>query len=362
MKRKPRILLVIVLMLALTFVLSSAALGLFGKEVSWNPYNKIAGIFDTTSEKISLSTLLPSESGYSWIYNGFAEYGHTMTLESIVDDSDKKIYTITGEVDDMSGGEGLLDGSISIRYILSGNALIQEKTELRMLDSKFNRLTLIKTPLVEGTTWTQDAFDKDGNTTKINAIIKKVEIVDGSKSQYTVYYDDVNSAYFEERIIREGVGVVSVEKLLELSDMSFPASYTLYISGILKENPITLYFPNAMADQVYPETRNLMIIDGEVARASILGLIQGPQSQGLSASIPAGTKLLDISINSGLCTVDFSKEFVENHSGGSAGELVTLSSIIKTLTQFDTIKQVQILVEGKKGATLGNILLDKPLK
>lgn len=361
MKRMLSIVLIIFLMLALIYGLSRAK-ELFGKEVGRSTNTKTDSIHDVTYDKTTLSALLPSKSGYSWIYNGFAEYGHSMTLKSIVDEVAKRIYTITGEVEDMSGGEGLDGGSISIRYILSGNSLIQEKTEQRMLDSKFNSLILIKTPLVEGTTWTQDAIDKNGHTISINAIIKKVQIVDGGKTQYTVYYDDVNSDYFEERIIREGVGVVSAQKLLELSDTSFSAGYNLYISGILKESPIVLYFPNALADQVYPETRNLMVIDGGVARAAVLGLIQGPQSQELTASIPEGTKLLDIAISNGLCTVDFSKEFIENHSGGSAGELVTLSSIIRTLTQFDTIEQIQILVEGKKGETLGNILLDKPLK
>lgn len=335
---------------------------LLGKEVGWNAYSKTASILDVTYEKIPLSALLPSELGYSWIYNGFAEYGHTMTLNNIEDDPTQRIYTIAGEADDMSGGESFADNSISIHYILSGNELIQEKAEMQMLDSKFDRLTLIKTPLVAGTTWIQDVKDKDGNSSRINAIIKKVEIVDDNKTQYTIRYDDVNSAYFEERIIREGVGVISFEKLLELSDTSFPAGYTLYVSGILKEMPILLYFPISLGDQVYPETRNMMIIDGGVARAAILGLIQGPQSQGLVASLADGTKLLDISLSDGICTVDFSKEFVENHSGGSAGELVTLASIVKTLTQFDSIEQVQILVEGKAGATLGNILLDKPLQ
>lgn len=344
-----------------TYVPMREVAELLGKEVGWNSYSKTASIFDVSYEKSALSTLLPSETGYSWIYNGFAEYGHTMTLNSITDAPSQRVYTITGEVDDMSGGEGLIGGSISIRYILTGNSLIQEKAELRMLDSKFNRLTLIKTPLVAGTTWTQTAADKNGNTARIDAMIRKVEII-GGKTQYTVYYDDVNSAYFEERIIREGVGVISVEKLLELSDMSFPAGYYLYISGILKEIPITLYFPNSTADQVYPETRNLMVIDGGVARAAVLGLIQGPQTQGLVASIAEGTELLDIRIRDGICTVDFSKEFITNHPGGSAGELMTLSSILKTLTQFDAIDKVQILVDGKTGATLGNILLDKPME
>lgn len=344
-----------------TYVPMREVAELLGKDVGWNSITKTASINDVIYEKDVLSALLPSEAGYSWIYNGFAEYGHTMTLDSITDGPNQRVYSIGGEVEDMSGGESPIDGTLSIRYILSGNSLIQEKTELRMLDSKFNRLTLIKAPLVAGTAWAQNATDKNGNTTQIDAMIRKVEIVDG-KAQYTVYYDDAGSAYFEERIIREGVGVISVEKLLELSGSSFPAGYTLYISGILKDIPITLYFPDQGADEVHPETRNLMVIDGGVARAAVLGLIRGPQSQGLVPSIPEGTELLDISIANKICTVDFSKEFIANHSGGSAGELMTLSSIVKTLTQFDTIDKVQILVEGKSGATLGNILLDKPLE
>ncbi|MDO9593279.1 MAG: GerMN domain-containing protein [Erysipelotrichaceae bacterium] len=344
-----------------TYVPMREVAELLGKEVGWNAYSKTASIFDVKYEKTALSALLPSEIGYSWIYNGFAEYGHTMTLNSITDELTRRVYTITGEVDDMSDGESLISGALSIKYILTGNALIQEKTELRMLDSKFNRLTLIKTPLVAGTTWTETLTDKYGKSAKIDAIIKKVEIVDGTKKQYTVYYDDVNSAYFEERVIKEGVGVVSVEKLLELTDMSFPAGYFLYVSGMITELPITLYFPDSKADQVYPEIRSMMVIDGGVARAAVQGLIWGPQKAGLLASIPEGTRLLGISIKDGICTVDFSKEFVENHPGGSAGELVTLSSVIKTLTQFDTISKVRILVEGKTGATLGNILLGVPL-
>ena len=51
-----------------------------------------------------------------------------------------------------------------------------------------------------------------------------------------------------------------------------------------------------------------------------------------------------------------------NHSGGSAGETMTLASIVNYLTEFDTIDRVQVLVEGKSGETLGQILLDHPLE
>jgi spore germination protein GerM len=62
-----------------------------------------------------------------------------------------------------------------------------------------------------------------------------------------------------------------------------------------------------------------------------------------------------------ICTIDLSSEFIEDHSGGSAGELMTLASIVNTLTEFPSIQKVMILVKGQAGATLGNIILDKAL-
>jgi hypothetical protein len=185
-------------------------------------------------EEEALSALLPFEIGYTWIYNGFAEYGHTMTLDAIIESEDSSVYEISGEVADMSGGEGNFSVDLTLKYILSGNSIVQEKAEEMMLDSKFDRLTLIKLPLEVGNTWTETVIDPETqNEVTLNSEIVIVEMVD-SAMQYTVRYDDVDSDYYELRIFREGVGVISVEKLLELTDDNFPASYTLFMSGMLE--------------------------------------------------------------------------------------------------------------------------------
>lgn len=344
-----------------TYVPMREVAELLGKDVRWNAYTSTAGINDLVYERDALAALLPSETGHTWIYNGFAEYGHTMTLDRIEEASNRRTYVLSGEVSDSSDGEGNLGRGISLNYILQGNALIQEKTAPMMLDSKFDRLTLIETPLVAGTTWTETLMDQSGRTAKIDAIIQKVEIVDGKK-QFTVRHQEVGSSYYEVRVLREGAGVLSFEKLLQLTEDSFPVSYSLYMGGELTQVQVTLYFATPQADGVLPEIRTMLVSDGAVARAAVMGLIWGPQSENLRATIPEGTRLLGISIANGLCTVDFSKEFVDNHPGGSAGEIMTLTSILKTLQQFPSIDKVQILVEGQKGATLGNILLDKPLE
>lgn len=333
-----------------------------GKQVGWNSTTRVASIYDSNYQKAALSRLLPSQPGFEWMYSGFAEYSHEMTLGSIVDEPQKRTYYISGMVGDPSGGESTADLSLLMKYIIEENRLIQEKTEEAMLDSKYVSLILIKTPLVVGNYWSQTVTEKTGAVTRITSQITDVKYSDAGSRQFVVLYSDNNSPYYEQRIIQEGTGIVSFEKLLELTGDSFPAGYTLNEFQNQKYMEIKLYFPDSNADKVWLETRDVMVYNDGTARAAVEALISGPVSEGQSPSIPQDTALKNISILNGICTVDFSKEFIDNHWGGSAGEMMTLASIVNTLTEFASIQKVMILVEGKAGATLGNILLDHALE
>ena len=106
-----------------------------------------------------------------------------------------------------------------------GWILAQKKEEV-MLDSISNNIQLIKTPLDQGTLWKQTVITKDGNELVLKCQITEVKEEDGIK-EYTVIYEDQNSDYFERRKIREGIGVVSLEKMLKSGGESFVAGYTL---------------------------------------------------------------------------------------------------------------------------------------
>ncbi|PKM57672.1 MAG: hypothetical protein CVU98_04935 [Firmicutes bacterium HGW-Firmicutes-3] len=273
----------------------------------------------------------------------------------------KRMYMVSGTVDDMSDGESTKDFSIELSYTIEGNRLVQIKTEEVMMDSKYDQLTLIQTPLVIGTYWTENAKDQNGVLQKISGQITKVEQNDTGLKEYTVLHKQHGSDYYEQRVIRENIGVVSFEKLFELGDEPFSAGYFLSSAMNMTQNEVTLYFPDRDALKVWREVRTLTVYDNGIAKAAVLGLIAGTNSTTLSPSMPEGTRLLSINLDNGLCTVDFSRAFIENHSGGSAGELMTLSSIVNTLTEFPEINRVQILVEGQAGETIGNMLLDEPL-
>lgn len=344
-----------------TYVPLRAIGEMLNKDIGWNSKTNIASVNDRKYEIQTLSALLPDTKGFIWNYDGFAEYSHAMQLNSIEDGKQQRVYSITGEVGDPSDGESKIDRSINIKYTISGNKLVQEKTELAMLDSKYSKMTLIQTPLVAGTFWSETVKDKKGTSSVINSFIQKVEIATDGRKQYTVRTDDTKSKYYEIRVIKEGLGVINFEKLLQLKDDSFTVTYFYFEIQDSTKPSVILYFPDKNADKLHVEKRDVNLVDTGVARDTIEELIKGPKTN-LTASIPIGTKLLGINIKDDVAYVDFSKEFITNHSGGSAGELMTLYSIVNSLTEFDTIKSVQILIEGQKGKTLGNILLDKPLE
>lgn len=131
------------------------------------------------------------------------------------------------------------------------------------------------------------------------------------------------------------------------------------VKGTVK---LALYFVAEEGEALKAEQRAVANREG-IARAAVEELIAGPQGKGLQGTIPAGTELLDIGIKDGICTVDFSSEFRDNHWGGSSGELLTVYSVVNVLTQFPTVEKVQFLIDGQRVDTLvGHVDLSQPLE
>lgn len=127
---------------------------------------------------------------------------------------------------------------------------------------------------------------------------------------------------------------------------------------------INVYFSDE--DGLYLKAEKRSIDKGELpseARQALEALINGPESASLGKTLPKGTKLAALNIEGPTAVVDLSPEVIKNHEGGSSGELQTVYSIVDTLSlNFPEIKQVQILVEGKKEQTIaGHIDITQPL-
>jgi len=128
---------------------------------------------------------------------------------------------------------------------------------------------------------------------------------------------------------------------------------------------VHLYFGSLDAMYLIPEMRQILKVDKltDQAKEVIAELINGSQ-RNLSPTIPSGTQLRELYIDNQKCAyLDFNKALKANHPGGSAGELLTIYSIVNTMVDnFADIERVQILVEGKEIQTLaGHIDTTKPL-
>lgn len=80
------------------------------------------------------------------------------------------------------------------------------------------------------------------------------------------------------------------------------------------------------------------LVDSEGLRAELAG-------KGLKPSLPEGTQVIGMTIRDGLAKVDFNANFLQ--SSDEAAERNAINSVIYTLTEFPSIEQVQILVDGK---------------
>ena len=104
-----------------------------------------------------------------------------------------------------------------------------------------------------------------------------------------------------------------------------------------------------------------------VARAAMNALLDGPNakergaSPAISSTVPAGTKLLGLSIKDGVATVDLSGEF--ESGGGSASQIGRLGQVVFTLTQFPSVDSVALRIDGRPVTVFGSegIVLDGPV-
>lgn len=181
-----------------------------------------------------LVNLMPSEN-FRWAYIGPSEYYHEMTIESITVTENQSIYKILGSVKEDTPGENLENFNIELYYEIDGDSIKQTKTAKRMLDSEYDSITLIKTPLSAGTKWTEEVKDVNGKKQTIKAEIIKVTDSDEGRA-YEVVYKNSATDYTESRKIMEGLGVIAFSKAIVVDDDTFQYGYGLYgrNSGYIK--------------------------------------------------------------------------------------------------------------------------------
>lgn len=112
-----------------------------------------------------------------------------------------------------------------------------------------------------------------------------------------------------------------------------------------------VYFSDPQERFLMPEKRYVFVENdaAQHAREITRALLDGSKT-GLVNTFPAGVSVKDIKVNNeGIAFINFSRNLLKLHPGGSAAEMATIYSLTNSVTENVTsIKKVKILIDGKE--------------
>lgn len=212
-------------------------------------------------------------------------------------------------------------------------------------------------------------------------LVKKIDVINGTA---VIDFNDKFTFQNEvERVlacasivstITDVMGIDAVKFLVEGKELT--SSDGIAVSAMTKEDIVydsqlivsnyrftKLYFADKNAEDLVAETRSVTINPKESLEYAVVSeLIKGPEKDELYPTIPEGTKILSVETKEGTCFVNLSQEFKSKHPGGSAGETMTIYSIVNSLTELDTIDKVQFLIEGQKVEVFIHYIFNEPFE
>ena len=132
----------------------------------------------------------------------------------------------------------------------------------------------------------------------------------------------------------------------------------------MRQTIVSLYFYNSNTKSLVPEGRLIDVKEliEEPYKKLMELLIEGPQNESLSKTIPEGTIINKLELKGDILYLDLSKEFVDNHSGGEEMESATIYSIVNTMTNLTEVNAVKILIDGEENKAFNDnkIKFDDP--
>lgn len=137
-------------------------------------------------------------------------------------------------------------------------------------------------------------------------------------------------------------------------------SFVNNISNVnsFEKTTLLLYFSDDTGTKLIPETREVFYdMNTSKERLVVDELIKGPGgSEGLKATIPGETKVVSVTMNEGICYVNFDEGFLNVIP--DVLDSITIYSIVDSLSELPGVTRVQILINGKSDNTYNTISLE----
>jgi hypothetical protein len=143
-----------------------------------------------------------------------------------------------------------------------------------------------------------------------------------------------------------------------------PEQLPVVVTEEITSREIQLYFTAPAGDFLVAESYEIPACDqdSDCIRSLLDGLINGSR-QGNLPVLPKETQVVTVEVINDLVRIDFSRQLVDFHPGGSLSELLSVYSLINSINEnFPYIRQLQIVVEGEVEQTLkGHVRIDQPI-
>ncbi len=132
----------------------------------------------------------------------------------------------------------------------------------------------------------------------------------------------------------------------------------------IESRDIVLYFVDSEGFALVSEEQQIPGCNDE--RQCIAQTIEALSagSQTLQPVLSERTRVLGVELDGDLVRIDFSRELVDRHPGGSLSELLTVYGVANTLAvNFPYLRRIQILIEGRVEPTLkGHVDISRPIR
>lgn len=127
-----------------------------------------------------------------------------------------------------------------------------------------------------------------------------------------------------------------------------------------EQSQLVLYFADETGEKLVREKREVIhSINTSTERLIVEQLIEGPHTEGLYATLPPETKILNISVMDSVCYINFDQAFLNNSL--SVKEYIPIYSVVNSLTETGGVSRVQFAVNGSQDVLFKDIVSLKTL-
>lgn len=119
---------------------------------------------------------------------------------------------------------------------------------------------------------------------------------------------------------------------------------------------LLLYFADESGTKLVTESRDVFYdLNTSMERLIVDELMKGPSISGLKATIPGDTKIVSVTMNEGICYVNFDEGFL--NALPDVQDSITIYSIVDSLSELPGVSRVQILINGKSDKKYNTVSL-----